>query len=64
MTYIRTIKSAAEEIKRNDPNSAITEYRIRQLVNENSIPFIAVGNRRLINMEDLNNYFLTTGCVC
>ena len=57
MTLIRTIPGAAEEIRRNDPHSAITEYRIRQLVNENIIPFYPVGNRKLVNMEDINSYF-------
>lgn len=57
MKLIRTISGAAEEIKRNDPYSAITEYRIRQLVNENIIPYFPVGNRKLVNIEDVINYF-------
>lgn len=57
MTQIRTISGAAEEIKRNDPYSAITEYRIRQLVNEKIIPYFPVGNRKLVNIEDIINYF-------
>lgn len=64
MTLIRTISSAAEEIRRNDPYSAITEYRIRQLVNENIIPFYPVGNRKLVNMEDINDYFEKTKFAC
>lgn len=64
MTLIRTISGAAAEIKRNDPYSAITEYRIRQLVNENIIPFYPVGNRKLVNMEDVNNYFGGNGYAC
>ena len=57
MTQIRTISGAAEEIKRSDPYTAITEHRIRQLVNENIIPFVPVGNRKLVNMEDIKKYF-------
>ena len=64
MTLIRTISGAAEEIKRKDPYSAITEYRIRQLVNERIIPFYPVGNRKLVNMEDINDYFEKAKFAC
>ena len=53
MRQSRTIAGAAEEIKRQDPYTAITEYRIRQMVNEKILPFTAVGNRKLINMDDV-----------
>ena len=57
MPQIRTIKGAAHEIKKVDPNTAITEYRIRLLVNEKSIPSISVGNRKLVNMDDVWDCF-------
>lgn len=57
MPQIRTIKGAAEEVKKVDPESAITEYRIRLLVNEKIIPFVPVGNRKLVNMDDVWNCF-------
>lgn len=57
MRQVRTITGAAEEIKRQDPYTAITEYRIRQMVNEKLIPFTSVGNRKLINMDDVWDYF-------
>ena len=57
MPQIRTIKGAADEIKKVDPNTAITEYRIRLLVNEKSIPSISVGNRKLVNMDDVWDCF-------
>lgn len=57
MRQVRTITGAAEEIKRQDPYTAITEYRIRQMVNEKLIPFTLVGNRKLINMDDVWDYF-------
>ncbi len=62
MKKIRTIESAAKEIKTLDPNTAINAYRIRQMVNERLIPYIPVGNRKLINMEDVLSFFETTGC--
>lgn len=57
MPQIRTIKGAADEIKKIDPDTAITEYRIRLLVNEKSIPSVSVGNRKLVNMADVWNCF-------
>lgn len=57
MPQIHTIKGAADEIKKVDPNTAITEYRIRLLVNEKSIPSISVGNRKLVNMDDVWDCF-------
>lgn len=57
MPQIRTIKGAADEIKKIDPDTAITEYRIRLLVNEKSIPSVSVGNRKLVNMDDVLNCF-------
>lgn len=57
MLQIRTIKGAAKELKSIDPDTAITEYRIRQLVNDNIIPFVPVGNRKLVSMADIHNYF-------
>ena len=60
MPQIRTIKGAADEIKKVDPNTAITEYRIRLLVNEKSIPSVSVGNRKLVNMADVWNCFENT----
>ena len=57
MTHIRTIAAAAKEIKRCDPDTCITEYRIRTLVNERHIPYIAAGNRKLVRMNDVIDYF-------
>ena len=57
MPQIRTIKGAADEIKKIDPDTAITEYRIRLLVKEKSIPSVSVGNRKLVNMADVWNCF-------
>ena len=59
MMHIRTIAGAAQEIKKLDPCSAITEHRIRQLVNEQCIPHVAVGNRKLVRMDDIFSHFAT-----
>lgn len=54
---IRTIKQAVIEIKKLDPESAITEHYIKQLCKKGEIFFICAGNKYLINMDKLFKYF-------
>lgn len=53
---MRTIKEAAEEIKQTDPQTAIREYFIRDLVVNNRIPYVRAGRKILINMDKLYEY--------
>ena len=53
---MRTIKEAAEEIKLTDPQSAIKEYFIRDLVASGQIPHIRAGRKILINLDKLFEY--------
>ena len=53
---MRTIKEAAEEIKLTDPQSAIREYFIRDLVVSGQIPHIRAGRKILINLDKLFEY--------
>lgn len=56
MQKIRTIRKAAAEIKKEDPDTAITEYFIRQLVNTGEIPSMKAKSKSMINMQDLYDY--------
>lgn len=56
MQKIRTIRKAAAEIRKQDPDTAITEYFIRQLVSTGEIPSIKSNSKSMINMQDLYNY--------
>lgn len=42
-----------------DPETAITEYRIRQLVVSGTVPSTKVGRKYLVTIEALENYFNT-----
>lgn len=53
---MRTIKEAAEEIRLSDPQSAIKEYFIRDLVVSGQIPHIRAGRKILINLDKLFEY--------
>lgn len=56
MLRMRTIDKALEEIKKADPDTAITKYAIRQLVISHEIPSITRGNKYLINLDALLAY--------
>lgn len=53
---IRTVQQAYREIKANDPDTALSEYMIRQIVYGGYIPTIQTGNKKLFDMEALTNY--------
>ena len=53
---MRTIKEAADEIKRTDPQTAVREYYIRDLVNSKQIPCVRAGRKILINLDTLYEY--------
>ena len=50
---MRTLDEAAEEIRKQDPESSITPYYIRQMVLDGTVPFVPVGRKRLINFDAL-----------
>lgn len=50
---IRTIKGALAEIKRQDPNTALTEFRVRQLIINGELPFKRAGNKYLLDLDVL-----------
>lgn len=53
---MRTVPEAAAEIKAADPNTAITEYHIRQLALSGVLPRVKAGRKLLINLDALIEY--------
>lgn len=53
---MRTIKEAATEIKQIDPNTAMTEWHIRQLALQGVLPRVQAGKKLLINLDTLFEY--------
>ena len=62
MQRIRTIRQAAAEIRKTDPETAVTEYAIRQLVKSGQIPAVMSGNKALLNMDDVIKHFGGEAC--
>ena len=56
LARMRTIKEAMEQLKTDDPNTALREYCIRDLVNNNLIPYVRAGRKILINYDGLCDY--------
>lgn len=50
---MRTIQEAAAELRRIDPDTAITPYFIRRLVLDGTIPHVSAGNKRLVNLDTI-----------
>ncbi len=53
---IRTISEAVDEIKRLDPETAITARFIKEGIADGKIPIIRVGNKVLVNMTNIFTY--------
>lgn len=53
---MRTIDTAYEEIRKNDPDTAISRNYIRQIVTEGLIPSIRQGSKYLVSMQVLEEY--------
>ncbi len=54
---LRTIKQAAEELKEKDANTVITVSVIRKLIREEKIGYIQDGNKKLVDLNDIEKYY-------
>ncbi len=53
MKRIRTIDQAYDEIKKQDPQTAISRYLVRQMVKQGMVPSLPSGNKRLVDVDVL-----------
>ena len=53
---MRTVHEAAQEIKALDPDTAVTEYHIKQLALRGTLPIVRAGRKKLINFDTLLEY--------
>lgn len=56
MKRIRTVNEAYNEIKAYDPDTAITKYFFRSLIDSGKIPCIKAGSKSLVDMDTVENY--------
>ena len=57
MARMRTISQALEYLRKQDPDSAITEWNLRTLLRSGKLKHHKAGNRYLINLDYLEEYF-------
>lgn len=58
MRRLRKIKQLLPEIKKLDPESAVTEHWIMQNIRNGNIRYIKIGNRYLVDLDYLIDEFL------
>ena len=58
---LRTVKEAVEALKKEDTETTITEYAVRQLINQNKIPFSFKGRTKVVDLNVLKSYFSGEG---
>lgn len=56
MARMRTITKTIEYLKEKDPESAISEWWIRQMVRTGQLKHHKAGNKYLINLDYLEEY--------
>lgn len=56
---VRAPRAAAAWFKEKDPNTAVSEYMIRQMVSSGEIPCIRNGAKILVDCEALQKYLET-----
>ena len=56
MPRMRTATGALEIITQQDPDTAVTLHYIRQLISSGKVPFVPVGRKKLINVDELLAY--------
>lgn len=57
MPRMRLIKDAFEQLKQDDPETAVTMYALRTIVKSGAVPTIKLGRKMLINYDYLLEYF-------
>lgn len=56
MTRVKTVEQSFAEIKKLDPDTAITSWFIRCLCKENKVKHFMSGTKILVNYDDLLVY--------
>ena len=58
---MRTIKKCVEHFKKEDPDTSVNEYQIRQIVKNNSYLAVKSGTKFLIDLDKLIDFFACGG---
>ena len=53
---VRTIKGVIEELRKEDPDSSVTEYALRSWIRSGALPSVKSGNKYLLDMEIVKRF--------
>ena len=53
---VRTIRGAVNELRKNDPDSSVTEYAIRSWIKSGALPAVKNGNKYLLDMDVVRKF--------
>lgn len=56
MQRLRAARAIAEHYKTHDPDSMVTEFMIRRLMDEGKLPVIMNGTKKLTSIEAVEAY--------
>lgn len=59
---MRTVPAAYRALKEADPHTAITLCALRAMVNRGDIPAVAVGSKRLVNLDLIFERLASPSC--
>ena len=57
MVRMRTISQTISYLKEKDPNTSITEWRLRKMLKTGQLKFHMAGNKYLVNLDYLEEFF-------
>lgn len=53
---IRTIKGVIDELRKDDPESCVTEYALRNWILSGVLPSVKSGNKYLLDMDVVRKF--------
>lgn len=53
---VRTIKGIVDELRKDDPDTSVTEYALRSWIKSGALPSVKSGNKYLLDMEVVQKF--------
>lgn len=57
ISRMRTVGQTVKYFKDNDPETVVGEYFLRKMIKSGELPVVMAGNKALINLDNLIDYF-------
>lgn len=57
ISRMRTVGQTVKYFKDNDPDTVVGDYMLRKMIKTGELPVVMAGNKALINLDNLIEYF-------